>query len=138
MTKTQRPGHSVQMLRSISMLALVLAACAPPCDLYCPKLQTLLLVDAAGRPLEPSRVVEPDNRVHDCTTGGVFLTCGTDRVTFDQRTRTTYRLRVEAKTGEVFDADFTPRQEGTGDVLSSSCDCSQGARLSDQTITLTP
>ena len=123
------------MMRHVT-LVLLFAACSPPCDLYCPKPQTLVLVDGSGKPVEPARVVEPNGRTHDCSASSPFLTCGTDRVTFDQRSFEAYRLRVEAKSGEVFEGEFTPKLEDTG-MVGGSCSCVQEKRFVDQTITVT-
>lgn len=115
--------------------SLLFTACTPDvCGRYCPDFQTLILVDAAGNALTPSRVVDPRGEVHACV-GDDFVTCSENRITFDQRDFAIHRLRVEATTGEVFEADFTPTREATG-METKGCDCIRETRFADQTLQL--
>lgn len=121
---------------AVLSVSLVLAACVPAvCGRFCPDFQTLILVDAAGNPLTPSRVVDPRGEVHACVDDD-FVTCADNRITFNQSDFAVHQLRVEATTGEVFNAEFTPTREATG-METKGCDCIRETRFVDQTITLT-
>lgn len=115
--------------------SLLLAGCGIECDRYCPQLQTLIFKDSAGNALTPLRVTDGRGKVHTCADESLFVTCQENRFTFDQRNDRNYRLRAEATTGEVFDADFTAAQEATG-MMASSCNCTSSKRFTEQTITL--
>ncbi|MGV3622045.1 MAG: hypothetical protein ACO1OB_14580 [Archangium sp.] len=124
---------------ALVLASLTLQTCAPAvCARYCPNLQTVVLVNSAGEPLTPKRAVDSHDS-HDCVTdAGVaddFVTCDGNRITFDQHFFGAYTLRVEATTGEVFNAEFTPQREPTG-MESMGCDCVKDMRFVDQTLTL--
>lgn len=120
---------------AVLSFSVLLAACVPAvCGRYCPDFQTLILVDAAGNPLTPTRVVDPRGEVHSCVEDD-FVTCTDNRITFDQRDFAIHQLRVEAASGEVFNGDFTPTREPTG-MESMGCDCIRDTRFADQTLQL--
>lgn len=97
------------------------------CKPYCPSKLTLVLSDAAGRPLTPKAVVEHEGQpdagpdvTHAC--GEANATCAENRLTFDAADRAP-RVRVEATTGEVFEGSLSPAWSKTGTSGDLTCPC---------------
>lgn len=123
----------------VSVAAVLASGCITRCLLYCASLQTIILRDGAGNALAPLSVRDAAGTLHECPTdGGVpsnFVTCQTDRITFDQRSFATSQVvRVDALSGEVFEGDITPKFTGAQDA--DGCGCGD-AKFEDRTVTLT-